>query len=89
MTSCSHLLLSRSFLSISSRCSARQVSAQDNFWKELVGNKMWETQASLYIGCLLSLLVLKEEPGRKSTYYNLSISTWEYILDSFYGTAQS
>ena len=31
LTSCSHLLLSRSFLSISSRCSARQVSAQDNF----------------------------------------------------------
>ena len=39
MTSCSHLLLSRSFLSISSRCSARQVSAQDNFCKEQVGKK--------------------------------------------------
>ena len=89
MTRCSHLLLSRSFLSISSRCSARQVSAQDNFCKEHVGNKQGNTGKSLYLGCLISLLVLKEGPGRKSTYYNLSISTWEYILDSFYGTAQS
>ena len=92
MTRCSHLLLSRSFLSISSRCSARQVSAQDNFCKEHVGNKRWGRllkQGNTGTGCLLSLLVLKEGPGRKSTYYNLSISIWEYILDSSYGTAQS
>ena len=82
MTRCSHLLLSRSFLSISSRCSARQVSAQDNFCKEHVGNKRWDRllkQGNTGTGCLLSLLVLKEGPGRKSTYYNLSISTWGYI----------
>ena len=70
------------------------MSAQDNFCKEHGGNKRWgrllkqgDTGKCLYLGCLLSLLVLKEEPGRKSTYYNLSISTWEYILDSSYGTA--
>ena len=70
------------------KCPRKTTSAKST----LVINKRWDRllkQGNTGTGCLLSLLVLKEEPGRKSTYYNLSISIWEYILDSSYGTAQS